>query len=70
MSAPATRLGRHDAYRRGLCVDCRTAPYSAGRPRCKDCHTIYAAGGAADVRGVGQAPRKCSTSTRPERTPV
>jgi hypothetical protein len=27
------------AYRRGLCIDCRTRRYSAGRPRCNDCHT-------------------------------
>lgn len=26
------------AYRAGLCVDCLTEPYSAGRPRCGDCH--------------------------------
>jgi len=29
---------RHDAYRHGLCVDCRTAPHSAGRTRCGQCH--------------------------------
>lgn len=29
---------RHDAYRAGLCIDCRTKKYSAGRPRCSDCH--------------------------------
>lgn len=29
------------AYRVGLCVDCRTAPHSAGRPRCNGCHQTY-----------------------------
>jgi len=28
----------HDAYRAGLCCDCSTVPYSAGRPRCGPCH--------------------------------
>jgi tRNA(Ile2) C34 agmatinyltransferase TiaS len=31
----------HTAYRAGVCVDCRTAPHSAGRPRCNDCHQTY-----------------------------
>lgn len=26
------------AYRAGLCIDCRTVRYSAGRPRCAACH--------------------------------
>lgn len=26
------------AYVNGLCRDCKTNPYSAGRPRCEDCH--------------------------------
>lgn len=36
-----TVADRHDAYRRGLCADCRVRPYSAGRPRCNECHTLY-----------------------------
>lgn len=32
---------RHEAYRRGLCIDCFTAWQSAGRPRCSDCHDNY-----------------------------
>lgn len=28
-------------YRRGICVDCGEKPYSAGRPRCNDCHATY-----------------------------
>ena len=28
----------NDAYRAGLCVDCREQPHSAGRPRCDECH--------------------------------
>ena len=30
----------HAAYRAGLCVDCRAVRYSAGRPRCNDCHAV------------------------------
>lgn len=30
-----------DAYRNGLCVDCRVVPYSAGRTRCGQCHRIH-----------------------------
>ena len=29
------------AYRKGLCVDCRVRRYSAGRPRCNECHEIF-----------------------------
>ena len=32
---------RHDAYRAGLCIDCKTVRYSAGRPRCNDCHATH-----------------------------
>lgn len=32
---------RHDAYRQGLCVDCKSAWASAGRPRCQSCHDVY-----------------------------
>lgn len=39
MTAPE----RHAAYRAGQCVDCRAVPYSAGRPRCDDCHAAYTA---------------------------
>lgn len=34
----ATVQAAHDAYRQGLCVDCRETRYSPGRPRCTDCH--------------------------------
>lgn len=34
-------LSRDEAYRAGLCISCRTAPHSAGRPRCNDCHATY-----------------------------
>jgi hypothetical protein len=27
-----------DFYRQGLCVSCGAVPYSAGRPRCNECH--------------------------------
>lgn len=37
MTAQATDA-QNAAYRAGLCVDCRTVPYSAGRPRCDECH--------------------------------
>ena len=32
---------QNDAYRNGLCIDCKTVRYSAGRPRCNDCHGDY-----------------------------
>lgn len=28
-------------YRQGLCVSCGQVPYSAGRPRCNECHGDY-----------------------------
>ena len=33
----------HDAYRKGLCCDCSTVPYSPGRPRCHSCHEAWLA---------------------------
>jgi hypothetical protein len=45
--APAPRMGKptpsdgNEAYRAGLCVDCRSRCYSAGRPRCNDCHRAW-----------------------------
>jgi hypothetical protein len=41
----------NDAYRKGLCIDCRSKPHSAGRPRCYSCHCPAAACGGT------QAPR-------------
>ncbi|SKL67313.1 Uncharacterised protein [Mycobacteroides abscessus subsp. massiliense] len=32
------------AYRAGLCVDRKTEPHSAGRPRCDKCHTKFRRG--------------------------
>lgn len=32
------------AYQAGLCVDCKTEPHSAGRPRCEMCHTKFRRG--------------------------
>lgn len=32
------------AYQAGLCVDCKTEPHSAGRPRCEKCHTKFRRG--------------------------
>jgi hypothetical protein len=32
---------RHAAYQGGDCVDCLSAPHSAGRPRCEACHACY-----------------------------
>ncbi len=32
---------QNDAYRNSLCVDCKTGPPSAGRPRCDECHRIH-----------------------------
>jgi tRNA(Ile2) C34 agmatinyltransferase TiaS len=39
--APPHRQVKDDRYRAGLCVDCGTRPYSAGRPRCEACHKTY-----------------------------
>ena len=39
--AKTEKSKRNAAYRSGLCVDCRTRSYSAGRPRCADCHADY-----------------------------
>jgi hypothetical protein len=38
---PEDRSGRNAAYRSGLCVDCRTARHSPGRPRCNACHAEW-----------------------------
>jgi hypothetical protein len=37
----ALRPGVNGAYLQGLCRDCGVNPYSAGRPRCNECHHIY-----------------------------
>ena len=39
-TAPETDA-RNGAYLGRLCVDCRTEPHSAGRPRCDDCHSAW-----------------------------
>ena len=41
ITATPTSPDGNAAYRAGLCVDCRTRRYSAGRPRCSGCHTDY-----------------------------
>lgn len=38
MVTTPSREERYDRYRAGLCVDCGQKPYSAGRPRCEECH--------------------------------
>lgn len=48
----------HEAYRRGLCVDCKASWHSAGRTRCGSCHDIYAGG------GVDRAPSARRGKTR------
>lgn len=37
-----------EAYRRGLCGDCKTTWHSPGRTRCNACHEIYSGGGVFD----------------------
>lgn len=44
-------LSPPDAYRRSLCRDCRNTRYSAGRPRCTECHDDFIA-----ARNTGQQP--------------
>jgi hypothetical protein len=58
---------RHEAYRRGLCVDCFTAWHSAGRTRCDGCHDVYAStgGGAVPLKAVPGAGRAGSGPWRP-----
>lgn len=29
-------------YIKGICIDCGVKPYSAGRPRCDECHGKHA----------------------------
>ena len=41
LEARGELLSRRDAHRIGLCVDCKNARHSAGRPRCDDCHRDY-----------------------------
>ncbi|MGH3555488.1 MAG: DUF3631 domain-containing protein, partial [Mycobacterium sp.] len=50
---PAT-VQQNAAYRAGLCIDCRTRPPSAGRPRCAECH-------AARTASEPQTPRRQRT---------
>jgi hypothetical protein len=40
-SGQPSRPEAHAAYRAGLCIDCRTVPHSAGRPRCNSCHAAH-----------------------------
>jgi uncharacterized paraquat-inducible protein A len=44
-STPDEAKARSDAYKASLCVDCKTVPYSAGRPRCETCHMTHLARG-------------------------
>jgi hypothetical protein len=38
MGVQPTSEAGNTAYKAGMCVDCRTRRYSAGRPRCDECH--------------------------------
>lgn len=40
-STPQAAPQANNAYINGMCVDCGTKPYSAGRPRCNECHRIW-----------------------------
>lgn len=35
----------HEAYRRGICRDCRAAWHAPAQPRCDSCHENYLRGG-------------------------
>jgi hypothetical protein len=39
--ATPTSADGNAAYRAGLCIDCKTKPYSPGRPRCRECHQSW-----------------------------
>jgi hypothetical protein len=43
MNPAELREQRNERYVAGLCIDCGNEPYSAGRPRCADCHTAHQA---------------------------
>lgn len=47
----------HEAYRRGICRDCRTAWHAPAQPRCDSCHAIYVRGGRTTESTSGQ-PQK------------
>lgn len=57
---------RHEAYRRGLCGDCRTAWHAAGMPRCAPCHAVYAAGGGPPTLTVVTGGKRGSGPWRPQ----
>ncbi|MGB8402624.1 MAG: hypothetical protein WCE30_00960 [Mycobacterium sp.] len=42
-----------EAYRRGICVDCKTAWYAPGQPPCTTCHEGFVLGGRS-VAKVGR----------------
>lgn len=84
MSAPSKFLGtprrapaapgsgipadRHEAYRRGLCGDCRAAWHAAGMTRCAACHAVYAAGGGVPALTVVTGGKRGSGPWRPRPT--
>lgn len=41
LDARGELLSTRDAHTMGLCVDCKNAQHSAGRPRCESCHADY-----------------------------
>jgi hypothetical protein len=49
---------RHAAYRAGLCIDCHTVPYSAGRPRCNPCHTAHLPSPHKRTEPMNQSPHR------------
>ena len=49
----------HEAYRRGLCVDCKTRWHSPGRTRCDTCHETYA--GATVLKRTPSSGRRGRT---------
>jgi hypothetical protein len=50
-AAPGTGIpaDEHEAYRRGICRDCKTAWHAAGQPRCDSCHEEYVRSGRPTV---------------------
>lgn len=43
-----------EAYRRGLCVDCKSAWHGPGQPRCDTCHGVYVRRGRTTVSAPAQ----------------
>ncbi len=60
---PQFQTAQHAAYRAGLCIDCQAVPYSAGRPRCNDCHAASMPSPIARTPNVTHTPHTAPDDT-------